>query len=121
MVFLVKFVGLLIMSFGFAIFASPPFAQKMFDFFKVGKRIYWAGVVRTSVGLLMLLTSSRSLVPLAAIALGLMFLVSGIVVFAADIEKLKDFMLAYRKMPALVIRLMGLAAASFGILVFSIF
>ncbi|MDP2653725.1 MAG: hypothetical protein Q8Q08_06810 [Candidatus Omnitrophota bacterium] len=38
MVFLVKFVGLLIMTFGFAIFVSPQFVQKMFDFFKAGKR-----------------------------------------------------------------------------------
>ncbi|PIW58272.1 MAG: hypothetical protein COW13_05310 [Candidatus Omnitrophica bacterium CG12_big_fil_rev_8_21_14_0_65_50_5] len=64
---------------------------------------------------------SHSRVPLAAIALGVMFLMSGIIVFASDTEKLKTFISHYAQMPALVIRLLGLVAACFGLLVFSIF
>ena len=52
MIFIIKLVGLLIMGLGLAIFASPAFTQKIFAFFKEGKRIYIAGVVRTAVGLL---------------------------------------------------------------------
>lgn len=121
MIILVKLVGVLIMALGLVIFASPAFTQKIFDFFKEGKKIYIAGVIRTVVGILLFLCASQSAVPLAAIALGLMFLVSGIVVFAADIEKLKAFIASYSQMPTLVIRLLGLVAASFGILIFSIF
>ncbi|MBF0384360.1 MAG: DUF2065 family protein [Candidatus Omnitrophica bacterium] len=121
MVILVKIVGVLIMALGLVIFASPQFTQKIFDFFKEGKRIYYAGVIRTVVGLVLFICASRSSVPLAAIALGLMFLVSGIVIFAADPEKLKAFISSYSEMPSLVIRLLGLVAASFGILIFSIF
>lgn len=121
MILLVKLVGLLIMILGLVIFASPQFTQRLFDFFKTGKRIYYAGVIRTVVGLILFICASRSAVPLAAIALGLMFLVSGIVVFAADSEKLKAFLSAYSEMPTLVIRLLGLVAASFGILIVSIF
>jgi len=121
MIALIKLIGLLIMVLGLAIFASPQFTQKIFDFFRTGKRIYYAGVIRTLVGLALFICASRSAVPLAAIALGLMFLVSGIVVFAADPEKLKTFLAAYSEMPALVIRLLGLVAASFGILIVSIF
>ena len=121
MVILAKLVGLLIMVLGLTIFASPHLTQKLFDFFKEGKRIYYAGVIRTLVGLLLFFCVPRSAVPLAAIALGLMFLVSGIVVFAVDVEKLKAFLASYSEMPGLVIRLLGLVAASFGILIFSIF
>ena len=121
MVFLIKLVGILIMLMGLTIFASPEFTQKLFAFFKEGKRIYYAGVVRTAVGLILFLCASRSTVPLAAIALGLMFLVSGITVFAADPEKLKTFISSYSAMPSLVIRLLGLVAASFGILIMGIF
>jgi uncharacterized protein YjeT (DUF2065 family) len=121
MISLVKLVGLLIMALGLAIFASPSFAQKIFDFIKEGKRIYYAGVIRTAVGLILFLCASQSRVPLTAIALGLMFLVSGIVVFAADPEKLKALIGFYSEMPGLVIRLLGLVAAAFGILIVSIF
>ncbi|MBI4115292.1 MAG: DUF2065 family protein [Candidatus Omnitrophica bacterium] len=121
MIILIKLVGIVITVFGLAIFASPEFSQKVFDFFKEGKRIYYAGVVRVAAGALILLSASQSAVPLAAIALGVMFLVSGIVVFVSDLEKMKAFILTYSQMPSLVIRLFGLVGASFGILIFSIF
>ena len=118
---LAKLIGVLIMALGLAIFASPQFTQKIFNFFKEGKRVYYAGVIRTAVGLVLFFAASKSAVPLAAIALGLMFLVSGIVVFAADLEKMKAFITHYSEIPGLVIRLFGLVGASFGILIFSIF
>ncbi len=121
MIFLVKLIGVLIAALGLTIFASPSFTQKIFGFFKVGKRVYYAGVIRTFVGLVLLICSTRSTIPLAAISLGLMFLVSGIAVFASDPEKLKAFIQPFREMPELVIRLLGLVAASFGILIFAIF
>jgi uncharacterized protein YjeT (DUF2065 family) len=121
MIILVKLVGVLIMALGLTIFASPTITQKIFSFFKEGKNIYYAGVFRVVLGVLLFLTAAKSTVPLAAIALGLMFLVSGIVVFAADTEKLKTFISSFSEMPTLVIRLLGLVATSFGILIFSIF
>jgi len=121
MIILVKLFGILITLLGLTIFASPEFTKKLFAFFTEGRRIYYAGVVRTVVGLIILISASRCSIPLAAIALGLMFLVSGIAVFAADLEKLKSFITAYSGMSGLIIRLMGLVAAFFGILIFSIF
>lgn len=121
MIILAKLIGVLIAVFGLTIFAMPAFTEKVFSFFIKGKRIYLAGVIRSFTGLVLLLAASRSLVPIAAIALGIMFLTSGIVVFAVEIEKMKIFIEHYREMPGLVLRLFGLAAASFGILIFSIF
>lgn len=121
MIILVKLVGALIAVLGLAIFASPWVTQKIFGFFKEGKNIYYAGVVRSIIALLLFIAASQSVVPLAAIALGLMFLVSGIAVFATDVEKLKAFIASYSEMPSLIVRLLGLVAASFGILIFSIF
>lgn len=121
MILLIKLIGVVIAGMGLAIFASPVFVQRLFAFFKEGKNLYVAGVVRSVIGLLLLFSASVSRVPVAALALGVMFLTSGIVIFAADLEKLKAFVAAYSEMPELVIRLLGLVACSFGILIFSIF
>lgn len=118
---LAKLFGVVMTVFGLAIFASPQFSQKMFNFFNEGKRIYLAGVIRFVAAVIILLAASKSAVPVAAMALGVMFLVSGIVVFAVDLEKMKAFILHYSQMPGLAIRLLGLMAATFGILIFSIF
>ncbi|MBN1688997.1 MAG: DUF2065 family protein [Candidatus Omnitrophica bacterium] len=121
MIILAKLIALAITILGLAVFTSPQFSQKLFNFFKEGRNLYIAGVVRVLIGLLLLVIASQSVVPVAAVALGVLFLVSGIVVFAADIEKMRTFITAYSEMPSLVIRLLGLVAATFGILIFSIF
>jgi uncharacterized protein YjeT (DUF2065 family) len=120
LVILAKSIGLLVAVFGLGIFASSKFAQKVFNFLKEGKRVYWAGVVRSFVGLVLLFASPRSALPVSAMAVGMILLLSGIVVFACDLEKLKGFLSHYSEMPYLVIRILGLVAASVGILVFSI-
>ena len=117
---LVKIIGLLIAVFGCYLFAWPLFTQKVFNFIREGKRIYWAGVVRSFVGLALLLAAARSPVPVAAIAVGILFLLSGIIVFACDLEKMKSLLAHYNEMSPFIIRLLGLIVACLGILVFSI-
>ena len=121
MAIIVKFIGLVISVLGLAIFASPQFSQKVFAFFQEGKRLYYSGVARVLVAAALFAAASQSPAPLAAIALGIMGLVSAIVIFAADMEKLKSFTASYSQMPALIIRLLGLVAASFGMLIVALF
>lgn len=121
MVILAKIIGVIIAGFGLTIFASPQITEKVYAFFKEGKNIYLAGVVRAFTGLVLLLATAQSTVPMAAIALGIMFLTSGIIIFAVDPEKTKVLITHFSEMPTLVIRLFGLVAASFGILILSIF
>lgn len=116
-----KLLGVLMSVLGLVIFASPQCADKIFAFFKEGSRLYIAGGIRLCAGLLLLGAASQSLVPLAAIALGLLFLVSAAVIFVSGLDKMKILLAHYAQMPPLMIRLMGLVAASFGLLTFSIF
>jgi len=120
MLILAKLIGVVIAVFGLTIFATPQITKRVFDFFKEGKNIYWAGVVRVLIGLVLLLAAAHSAIPVATICVGVIFLLSGIIVFAVDLEKMKNFIAYFDEMPALVTRLLGLLAASFGILIFSI-
>lgn len=121
MILAAKLLGVLISFLGLMIFASPKCADKIFSFFKEGSRLYIAGGIRLCAGLLLLAAASQSIVPLAALALGLLFLVGGAVIFISGLDKMKTLLAHYAQMPPLMIRLMGLVAASFGLLTFSIF
>ena len=120
LVLLAKLIGLVVAGFGLTIFISPKFTQKVFDFVKEGKRIYWAGVARCLVGLILLLVASKSVLPVATFVVGVILILSGIIAFACGLEKLKSFLAHYTDLPVLVIRLLGLVAACYGILIFSI-
>ena len=120
LVFLAKLIGLVVAGFGLTIFISPKFTQKIFDFIQKGKRIYWGGVVRCLVGFILLLSAPASMLPVVTMLVGMILLLSGIIVFACDLEKMKSFITHYSELPVLVLRLLGLVAACFGILVFSV-
>ena len=120
MLILAKLIGLLIVAIGLVMFVLPQFFPKVTDFLKEGKHIYWAGVGRSLVGVILLTVAPQSVLPVATVSVGVMFLLSGIIVFACDLEKLKGFLTHYSETSVLVIRLLGLVAASFGILIFSI-
>ncbi len=121
MIFLAKLIGVIITLFGLTVFATPKITEKVFAFFMEGKNLYLAGVIRIVTGVVILLAMSGSLVPTAAFSLGAMLLVSGALIFVIGVEKMKAFIAHYKQMPTLVIRLFGLIAATFGILIFSIF
>ena len=120
LVLLAKLIGLVVAGFGLTIFASPKFTQKVFAFIKEGRRIYWAGVIRCLVGLILLFIAPTSVLPVATVLVGVILLLSGIIVFACDLEKLRSFLAHYSELPVLVIRLLGLVAACCGILIFSV-
>ncbi len=121
MIAIIKLLAVVMAGLGLTIVVSPNVTRKIFDFMSQGKRIYYAGFLRLFVGILLLLSSSKSAIPMAAAALGVLFLTSGIIIFAVDIEKVKGFMEHYAGMPALAVRLLGLVAVSFGLLTFSLF
>lgn len=120
-VLIAKAFGIAISVLGLAIFAAPVVADRLFAFFQRGRWLYLAGVIRLTVGGVLLAAASASTVPLAAIALGTLFVTSGVIVFVLNPSKARDFIAAYRNMPGIVIRLLGLVAATFGILIYSIF
>lgn len=120
LILLAELIGLVVAGVGLTIFALPEFIQKIFDFVKEGKRLYWAGVVRCLIGLVLLLIAPKSVLPVATVAVGLVFLLSGIIAFACDLEKMKSFLAHYNELPVLVIRLIGLTVACVGILIFSV-
>ena len=120
LVLLAKLIGLVVAGVGLTICVSPKFMQKIFDFVKEGKRIYWAGVVRCLVGLILLVIAPKCVLPVATFVVGVILILSGVIAFACDLEKLKSFLAHYSDLPVLVIRLIGLVAACYGILIFSI-
>lgn len=121
MVLLIKLIGLLILAMGLAICASPAFMKKISDFFFQGKNIYYAGAIRAAAGGFLLLGASQSKLPLAAAVLGILFLLSAAVIFVTGAENMKNFIRQYLTLPQPAIRILGLVAACFGLLILVIF
>ena len=118
MTFLVKIIGILIAGLGIAMIVYPSWLKKVTAFWKQGNNIYYAGVIRIAVGILILMAASTANSPMAAVALGLLFLASGSIIFLIGVEqdhKLLDF---WDAQPEMVLRVMSVFPIIMGALIF---
>ena len=117
---IVKIIGVLIAGLGIAFAAHPPLAKRMMEFWKTGNRVYYAGVIRLAIGVLILMAASGADLPLAAVALGLMFLASGSLIFVMGLDAMKKQIEYWEGQPDIPIRIMGVFAFTFGVLIFCV-
>lgn len=118
MLLLVKLVSILIMTFGLLVLFLPQLAKRMLSFWAEGKRVYFAGGIRILIGLLLIGAASESALPQAVLALGLFFVIAGVLVFVISLERLKMMLVWWLEAPLTVCRVLGILVASFGALMF---
>lgn len=114
---LAKVIGGVICVFGFAVALRPEWMKRMLAFWKEGKRLYYVGVIRITAGLVFLSAAFGSRVPGAAVALGILFLLSGVLVFLLGPERLRPLIEWWDKRSAIVCRLAGALVTAFGMLI----
>ena len=119
MILLAKLIGIAICAFGIYLVALPDKAKEVMSFFKKQNRMIWPGVLRALVGVVLLLAAYGSRVPHITVSLGMIFLLSGVLVFILGSEKMAEQMTWWEAQNQLVFRVLGLVVLAFGILVFS--
>lgn len=117
MLFLVKLIGFVIMGFGVAFLMDPGTMKKVIDFFEVGKRVYAAAIGRIVLAVILLLVASQAKITWIIVALGIIFLVSGILVFSMGVDKCKAMIGKIRDKQVKDQRLIALIPLVAGILI----
>jgi len=113
--YFVKAVGILVLTLAVVIFARPATIRSFIDFAKVGKRVYIGGVIRVTLGALLLLASPRVIMPWIPALIGALMLVSGILIFSLGVQRIHAVMDWMRLRPDNTIRAFVLIPAIFGI------
>ena len=117
MIILAKTIGIVISALGILFLVLPEKAKLIMNFWKQGSRIYGAGILRVLFSVVLFLAASQSRAPVITAILGLMFMVSGILVFVMGVEKSKELIQWWEDQPSLIHRLLGLLVLCFGLLV----
>jgi uncharacterized protein YjeT (DUF2065 family) len=115
-----KGVGVLIVGIGIVHFVYPDVIKRLFVWFKHGRRAYAIGFFRILIASVLLLAAAQCRLPAAAIALGILILLSGILVFIVRAEKLTSLFQWWQEQPDRVLRLIALITIAFGMLIFYI-
>jgi len=108
-------IGLICMGLFFAL--RPQAMKSLMRFLGDGRRYYAVGVIRLVLAVLFLSAASEADVTWIMVVLGILFLVSGTLVFAMKASTVTGFISWYKSRPTWMLRLAALAIVIIGGLV----
>ena len=119
-VIVIKSLGMLFALMGIAYLLRPDIIKKLMVFFKKGKRIYLAGLVRFALAVVFFVAARECRYFWIIFASGIIFLISGFLIFMLGPEKIRRILDWYQQQPALIFRIIALVVLAFGaIIIFS--
>lgn len=103
----IKILGIVIIGIAFILMIRIGAMKRLLEYMLAEVRsFYVVGIIRLTVGAFLLLAASQSRIPLIILILGILFLVSGILVFLIGTEKSKAYVSWVLQKSPLVHRLM---------------
>ena len=114
---LIKIIGLLVVLEGILFLFKPEFLKSLAGFFSRGKRAYIAAGIRIILGIVFLLAASQCRIVWLIIALGLLFLLSGIVMLTIKLDKLKAMISWWQQKSTGFLRIIAVIIAALGIVI----
>ena len=116
----VKIIGILFVLLAIFYFLKPDVIKSMIQFFRKGKRIYLAAVMRFALAIVFLLAARECDITWVIATLGIIFLVSGLLIFLLGSKRIKAMFDWWLKQSSLLLRVLALITLAFGaVIIFS--
>jgi len=110
----IKTLGILIALVGIIYFLRPDVMKWLMEFFKKGKRIYFAGLIRFALAVVFLVAARECKHSWVIFAFGILFIISGLLIFILRLEKLKSIIDWYQRQSVLLLRVVAVIALAIG-------
>ena len=115
----IKSLGIVFCIIGIVYLLRPDIMKWLMEFFKQGKRIYFAGVIRLALAVVFF-SSYRDREcnkPWIIFAFGILFLISGLLIFVLGPEKIRRMLDWYQKQPVLIFRVIAVIVLAIGAII----
>ncbi len=113
----IKSLGIVFAVIGIVYLLRPDFMKWLMEFFKKGKRIYFAGLVRFALAVVFFVGARECRYPWIIFAFGMLLLLSGLLIFMLGPEKIRRMFDWYQKQSTLVFRVIALIVLAVGAIV----
>ena len=110
----IKIVGIVILIAAIVYLLKPGVMKWLLEFFKKGKRIYFAGLIRFALAVVFLVAARECKHSWVIFAFGILFIISGLLIFILGLEKLKSIIDWYQKQSVLLLRVVAVIALAIG-------
>lgn len=116
-VLVIKSLGILIALMGIAYLLKPGIIKRLMGFFKKGKRMYLPGLVRFALAVVFFVGARECRYFWIIFACGIIFLLSGFLIFMLGPEKIRRIFNWYENQPNLFFRVIALIVLIFGVII----
>jgi len=116
-VIVIKSFGMLFILMGIAYLLRPDIVKKLMGFFKKGKRIYFAGLIRFALAVVFFVAARECRYFWIIFASGIIFLISGFLIFMLGPEKIRRILDWYQNQPIVIFRIIALVVLVFGVII----
>ena len=117
MLIFAKLIGIIIIAMGTIITLNGKAFTAMLNFWKKGKNIYAAGIIRLAFGALFISIAHACRLPMVISVLGILMIMGGVLIFIIGPKRILAILERFQKMPPLMARLAGLVAIAVGALI----
>jgi len=113
----IKIIGVIIVSIAIVFLVKPTVMKLIIQFFKKGNRIYLAGLVRFALAVIFLLAARECDITWVILVFGILFLISGLLVFMLGPAKIGRMLDWYQKRPLILSRFMAVFILAVGAII----
>lgn len=114
---IIRSLGIVIVVVGIVYLLRPDVMKWLIEFFKQGKRIYFAGLIRLALAVIFLLSARECKHFWVIFAFGILFLIGGLLIFILGPEKFRRILDWYQKQSALLLRVIAVIALAIGAII----
>jgi uncharacterized protein YjeT (DUF2065 family) len=113
----VKIIGIVFVFITIVYFLKPDIMKSLMEFFKQGRRIYFAALLRLVLAVVFLLAAGQCRYFWVIFAFGVLFIISGLLIFILGSERVKSYINWWQKQPLVLLRVMALIGLGLGALI----
>lgn len=113
----IKIIGILFVLMAVLYLLRPEVLKRLIEFFKKGKRMYFAALVRFILAIIFLLGARECDITWVIASFGILFIISGLLIFIIGLEKVKAILDWYQKQSLLLLRVLALITLAIGAIV----
>ncbi|UCE98672.1 MAG: hypothetical protein JSV82_05635 [Planctomycetota bacterium] len=113
----VKIVGVVFVVIGIIYLIKPGVIKSLMEFFKQGKRLYFAGLIRFALAIVFLLAARECDITWVIVVFGILFIISGLLIFILGLERLRSMIDWWQKQSLLLLRVIALITLALGAII----
>ncbi|MFZ0033612.1 MAG: DUF2065 family protein [Sedimentisphaerales bacterium] len=113
----IRIIGIVFVFMTIVYLLKPDIMKRLMEFFKQGKRMYFAALIRFVLAIVFLLAARQCSRFWIIFAFGVLFIISGLLIFILGPEKVKSYINWWQKQPLVLLRIMALVGLAIGAII----